>query len=46
MTRRYINRMDERLQVSVDKLNGKFSVKRRSIEAHPFVSGIAWDAPL
>lgn len=29
MTRRYINRMDERLQVSVDKLNGKFTVKRR-----------------
>lgn len=29
MTRRYINRMDERLQVSVDKLNGKFSAKRR-----------------
>jgi len=28
VTRRYINRMDERLQVYVDKLNGIFSAKR------------------
>jgi integrase len=35
MTRRYINRMDERLQVSVDKLNGKFSAKRRHADDTP-----------
>jgi integrase len=35
MTRRYINRMDERLQVSVDKLNGKFSAKRRYTDDTP-----------
>lgn len=35
MTRLYINRMDERLQVSVDKLNGKFSAKRRYADDTP-----------
>jgi len=29
VTRRYINRMDDMLQVAVDKLNGQFSAIRR-----------------
>jgi integrase len=35
MTRRYINRMDERLRVSVDRLNGKFSAKKLHADDTP-----------
>lgn len=44
MTRRYINRMDERLQVSVDSLNGKFSAKTLHADDMPLSETMASDS--